>query len=259
MTEPSGSQVLSRGLEILDLLVHSREGLSADQLAIQLGLHRSSMYRYLNTLTATGYAERSSGGAFRCGSKILDLASFVLEKIDLRNIARPFLSALCERTQATVHLCRLHGSEVVYLDKIETERSLPIYSRVGGRAPAYCTGVGKALLSFVSPERLKRILAQTEFRRYTPKTLCGAEELCRELEDVRIKGYALDVGEHEEGIHCVAVPIFDFYGEPVAAISVTDVPRRIIERADELAGELRDVAEQISFHLGQRDGLAIER
>jgi IclR family KDG regulon transcriptional repressor len=258
VSDPNASTILTRGLEILEVLVYSRVGLSADQLAAQLGLHRSSIYRYLNALRAKGFAEKDAVGAFHCGWKVLDLAALALERIDLRSQARPFLSALCERTQATVHLCRLHGSEVIYLDKIETERSLPIYSRVGGRAPAYCTGVGKALLSFVSPERLKRILAQTDFRRYTPKTLCGPEDLCRELEHVRVRRYAVDRGEHEEGIYCVAVPIFDFYGEPVAAISVTDVPRRIMDRTDELARELGKAAEQISFLLGQRDGRLME-
>lgn len=252
VTEPNVSQILSRGLDILDALAHSREGLTAEGLGAQLGIHRSSVYRYLNCLTARALAEKGLAGTFHCGPRILDLASVVLERMDLRTKARPLLDDLCERTQATVHLCRLHGSEVIYLDKVETERSLPLHSRIGGRAPAYCTGVGKALLSFVSPERLKRILAQTQFQRYTPRTVRGPRELCEELEEIRANRFALDRGEHEEGIYCVAVPVFDFYGEPIAAISVTDVPRRIARRTEELAAELAATAEQLSFLLGQR-------
>ena len=249
----SCSRILERGLEILEHVARSRNGLSADELATAVGLHRSSVYRYLNSLSEKRYLRKTSQGVFTCGPGVLELAGVVLERMELRSVAKPFLVELCERTNATVHLCRLDGPDVVYLDKIETERSLPIHSRIGGRAPAYCTGVGKALLGFSSPERVTRVLAQTSFQAFTPNTVRDVGSLRQQLLEARERGYALDQGEHEEGIHCVAVPVFDFYGQPIAAVSVTDVPRRIGGRIRELVRQLERAAGQISSELGQSE------
>lgn len=112
-------------------------------------------------------------------------------------------------------------------DKVETNRSLPLYSRIGGRAPACCTGVGKALLAFFLPERLETVLGCICFKRFTASTITDREALLAGLSAVSERGYALDRGEHEAWICWVAAPIFDLYGEPVASLSVTDLARKI--------------------------------
>jgi DNA-binding IclR family transcriptional regulator len=243
--------VLKKGLELLELIAKSREGLNITQLEKATSMHRSTIYRYLNAFAAYGYLERFQGGRYRLGPKILELASLILDRLDIRDVARPLLIELSERTDATVHLCRLDGTEVVYLDKIETSRSLPLYSRIGARAPAYCTGVGKAILAFLPPERLERVLERINFRRYTPNTITNRADLLAELEATRKRGYAVDRGEHEEGIYCVAAPIFDLYGEPIASISVTDLARKISKREKWYAQMVLKTAQSISNALGQ--------
>lgn len=254
--EPSASRVLGRGLELLELVARSRRGLRVAEIEQAISLHRSSIYRYLNTLVSAQYLERGQGGRYRLGPKVLELAGLALEHLDIREVAHPLLIELSEAADATVHLCRLDGTEVVYLDKVETHRSLPLCSRIGGRAPAYCTGVGKALLAFLPFERLETVLTRIRFKRFTASTITDREALLLELSAVRERGYALDRGEHEEGIHCVAAPIFDLYGEPIASLSVTDLARKIQGNEECYARQVMRVARAISRALGgrQNDG-----
>ena len=249
--EPCASRVLCRALKLLELIARSRQGLRVVEIEHVVPLHRSSIYRYLNTFVSTRYLEKDKEGRYRLGPKVMELAGLALENLDIREVAHPLLIELSEAMDATVHLCRLDGTEVIYLDKVETHRSLPLYSRIGSRAPAYCTGVGKALLAFLPPERLKRTLARTRFRRFTANTIIGREELLAELSAVRERGYAVDRGEHEEGIYCVAAPIFDLYGEPIASISITDLARKIEGNEECYAREVLRVAQAISRSLGE--------
>ncbi len=233
----------------MEKIARARQGLSVQELEKEIELHRSSIYRYLSVLKESGYVKRENG-RYQLGFKVLELAFLLLDRLDIRKIAHPYLIELSEITQATVHLCQLDGAEVVYLDKVETSRSLPLYSRIGGRAPAYCTGVGKALLAFLPPKRLERVLGQITFKHYTDRTITDKERLLRELAETKRRGYALDKEEHEEGIQCVAAPIFGFTGEPIASISVTDIARKIVGKEKELAAEVVRIAKGISHAMG---------
>ncbi len=246
------SRIVLRGLTILEHLAESRDGLSVAQIADRVGLHRSSVYRYLSSLMEQEYVVKTSDGCYELGPRVLELATIVLERIDLRQVARPALIRLCEETSATVHLSQLNGTEVVYLDKVETSRTLPLHSRIGGRAPSYCTGVGKALLAHLHPEQLEQVLVRTELKRYTENTIVDPAALREELAAVHAAGHAVDRGEHEEDISCVAAPVFDYKGEVVVAISVTDIKRRMNGNEDWYAQRVRQVASEISHRLGYR-------
>ncbi len=198
------------------------------------------------------YVVRSDDSCYELGPRVLELATIVLERTDVRQLARSALIRLCEETEATVHLSQLNGSEVVYLDKVETSRTLPLHSRIGGRAPSYCTGVGKALLAHLHPEQLELILARLELNAFTDNTIVERGQLRRELASIRDVGYAVDSGEHEEGIHCVAAPVFDYKGEVVVAISVTDIKRKIQGNEDWYARMVKRAADEISHRLGYR-------
>ena len=246
------SRILFRGLAVLELLAKAPEGLPAQEIADAMDLHRSSIYRYLKVLVDQGYIAKSDEGRFTLGPRILELANLALERSDLRNEAHSDLIELCSLTGGTVHLCRLDEAEVVYVDKIETSRTLPLYSRIGGRAPAYCTGVGKVLLAHLHPEQLDRALTRTEFRRFTESTVTDAERLRDDLAKIVEQGYASDRGEHEEGVYCVAVPIFDLAGEAIASISVTDLKRKVEDNEEFYLRHAMDVASRISRRLGYR-------
>jgi len=250
MTKTSSSEVFRRGLELFESVAKSRHGMSIEELAKARGMHRSSVYRYVGPLLQAGYVQKGEDGRFHLGPKILELSSLALEKLDVRNIAHPLLIQLSEATNATVHLARLDGSEVVYLDKVETHRSLPIVSRIGSRAPVYCTGLGKAVLAFLPAERLNGVVSQLHFKRFTKNTIASVKELLKDLSLVREQGYALDNEEHEENISCVAFPVFDLYEEPIAAVSVTAVAREINGKRSWYIEQLKQVAEGLSRTFG---------
>ena len=197
-------------------------------------------------------------GRYVLGTRILELANLTLARIDLRNLAHSTLISLCEETEATVHLCRLDGAEVVYLDKIETSRTLPLYSRIGARAPAYCTGVGKTLLAYLHPDQLNRAIEETEFRKYTDETLTTADALRESLKLIRKQGFSVDRGEHEEGIFCVSVPLFDLSGDAVASISVTDLRRKVEGNEGFYLNKALEAATEISDKMGFRSKGAAE-
>jgi IclR family transcriptional regulator, KDG regulon repressor len=249
----ASSRILIRGLALLEMLAQEPTGYSAVEIADRMGLHRTSIYRYLNVLSDAGYITKAPSGRYVLGPKLLELANLSLQRSDLRTVAHPPLVELCSRTGGTVHLCRLDEAEVVYLDKVETSRSLPLYSRIGGRAPAYCTGVGKVLLAYLHPEQLERALRKTSFVAYTEATIIDASALRRRLRQIAEQGYALDCGEHEEGIHCVAVPIFDLASEVVASISVTDLRRKIEGRETHYLQHAQQAALVISRSLGYHE------
>ncbi len=199
-----------------------------------------------------GYIRTDGNGAYHLGNKILELGSHMLRRMPLREIAHPFLVKLSAETQKTVHLCVLDGAEVVYLDKVESQRSLPIISRIGSRAPAYCTGVGKALLSSLPSDQVVEILRKTPLVKRTETTITDPVQLLEELKQTRDRGYAIDNCEHEEGIKCFAAIIKGYGGETVGAISITGLKREFDDRrqAEELSEEVKRAAVAISQALG---------
>ena len=249
-------KILEKGLKLLEELAQSAEGETAAELAQVIGVHKTSVYRYLNTLLEMGYVRTDGNGAYHLGNKILELGSHMLRRMPLRETAHPFLVKLSAETQKTVHLCVLDGAEVVYLDKVESQRSLPIISRIGSRAPAYCTGVGKALLSSLPTDQVVELLRKSPLPKRTPTTITDPVQLLEELKKTRDRGYAIDNGEHEEGIKCFAAPIRGYGGETVGAISITGLKRELDDEteAEWLIAVLKKTAAEISQELGYRSG-----
>jgi DNA-binding IclR family transcriptional regulator len=143
--------------------------------------------------------------------------------------------------------------EVVYLEKLHGLHAVGLMtSRVGGRAPAYCTGLGKALLAYTDPRKVREYFEQNGLTRYSDTTIQNLDELMAHLEQIRCQGYAFDQGEHEAEVRCVAVPIFDTNGQAIAALSVSGPAGRLdpLETKSELIERTRESARNISARLG---------
>jgi len=246
------AKILAKGLRLLEELAQSAEGMTAVGLAESIGIHKTSVYRYLNTLLQAGYIQTNGDGRYHLGNKILELSSQLLRRMPLRETAHPFLVKLSAETQKTVHLCVLDEHDVVYIDKVESQRSLPMISRIGSRAPAYCTGVGKALLSSLPTDQVVSLLQGITLEKRTTTTITDPMQLLEELKVTAERGYAVDNGEHEEGIKCFAVTIRGYGGETVGAISITDLKREFdgAEEAETMIVALKKVVAEISRGLG---------
>ena len=246
------AKILAKGLNLLEVLAQSVEGMTAVELADSVGVHKTTAYRYLNTLLQGGYVDTDGDARYHLGNKILELGSQLLRRMPLRETAHPFLVKLSAETGKSVHLCVLDGPDVIYIDKVESQRSLPILSRIGSRAPAYCTGVGKALLSDLATDQIVALLSKSSLTKQTPTTITDPIKLLEEIKETADRGYAIDDGEHEEGIKCFAATIKGYGGASVGAISITGLKREFdsSEEAEKMISAVTETAAEISWALG---------
>ncbi|MFC7343418.1 IclR family transcriptional regulator [Saccharopolyspora griseoalba] len=245
------SQSLERGLAVLGALADGPRTL--DELAERLGVHKTTAMRLLRTLEAGRFVRREDVHRYRIGSALFDLAHRALEDLDARDVARPHLRRLGERSGHTVHLAMLDEDQVVYIDKVDSVHPVRMYSRIGRRAPVHCTAVGKVLVADLPATGRQRLAQRIGYPKLTDRTIDSPERFRAELERVARQGYAVDRSEHEDFTHCVAAPVRDHRGEAVAALSMS-VPKVILP-LDGLLGwldELRATADAISADLGRR-------
>lgn len=246
------SQSLDRGLRLLGVL--ARRASTLDDLAAELGVHKTTVLRLLRTLEAQHFVHRQGNRYYRLGSAVFDLAHRALEDRDVRRSAAAALAGLNARTGHTVHLATYEDGEVVYVDKYEGRHSVRMYSRIGRRAPLHCTAVGKVLVAALDPERRAKVAASLEYPCLTENTLPGADAYLAELRRVAAQGYAVDNAEHEDFVHCVAAPVQGPGGAVLAAVSLS-VPRVLLDFEGLLAllPDLRAAAREASVHSGWID------
>ncbi|MDR5694519.1 MAG: IclR family transcriptional regulator [Armatimonadota bacterium] len=247
-----------KALELLQAFTPDEPEFGVTDLATRLGMHKSTVFRLLMTLEAEKFVQRDhTTGKYRLGIKLFELGSLVQNLLELRKVARPYLEELQERCGETIHLAVLDEGQVLYVDKLESPKPIQMYSRVGRRAPAHCTGLGKVLLAYLPPEEVDAIIARNGLKRYTDKTITDPRKLHDHLALVRQRGYATDIGEHEELIRCASAPIWDHTGKVVAAVSITTIGVRFDpRRMDELVHLVRETTAQISYDLGYRQGMS---
>jgi DNA-binding IclR family transcriptional regulator len=214
-------QALDRAFSILDLLGESSIPMGLGEVADSLGLHKSTAHRFLMVLERHRMVDRTSSGKFRLGLRLFDYGNRAIDQYDLRDCAQRHLRKLVQEVEETAHLCVLENMHMVYIDKLEPERSVRMISRVGSTSPVHCTAVGKAILAAMAPEEANDIVKQLKLGKFTRKTLVTREALLQELPRTRRRGYAIDDEEREEGVRCVAVAILDGKESPVAAISIS--------------------------------------
>lgn len=195
-------------------------GIGVSELARRSKLSKSTAFRLLGMLERNGAVERA-GTNYRLGPLLHSLGSQVYSTAHdgIRNALTPYLAELYEATHQTVHLAVLHGTDVIYLNKLFGHRPLRSPSHIGGRVPAYCTGVGKVLLAF-NFENTELTLAQP-LSPWTPKTIIDPEKFRTALAKIRQDGIGYDDEESVIGLNCVAAPILGPNGRPIAALSIS--------------------------------------
>jgi DNA-binding IclR family transcriptional regulator len=239
---------VANALRLLEALaVMPEAGIS--ELAATLDLSKPAVDRLLVTLLLAGFAEQNPDNRkYRLTQKLVALANGIQSGLPLRELARPHLVGLAQRTRETVNLGVFVRGSIVYLDKIASDDLFSIEVKPGTTLPAYCTALGKAMLAFMPASRVEAYLQSINSSTvaYTSETITGRQELVDQLRQVRERGYANDLGEMLEDVRCVAAPVIDTRGEPIAAVSIT-VPRsRFDRRHGELAELVLETARQIS-------------
>ena len=251
-------QTIERVNDILDELAQGSQGISLGELSAKVGLPKGTTHRLLSSLMYYGFVRQDSKTRnYSLGFKLVELGSNLLDQLDLRQEAAPYLRELSERTKETVYLVVLARTEVVYIEKIEAEDAsivLRSTSKVGQRNAANSCSVGKALLALLPEEQLDELIAEMPFIQKTANTITDPSQLKEHLKLARARGYAIDDEESEEGIRCVAAPIRNDLGNAVAAISVSGPAVRVTRQKiqDTLKDEVMNTALKISRTLGFR-------
>jgi len=240
-----------RAMRVLEFLAHSKRGASVSNVSRGLALPKSSTYLLLKTLEQEGYLQRSAwSGKFYFGVRLVRLCRSALANLDLREVARPWLTNLMRQTGITVHLAVLEGNEAVIIDRISPPGSAAGADWVSRRLDVNCTGVGKALAACLPEEQFEQLITAQRFARHNDNTIVTVAGLKKELWKVREQGYALDDEEDEIGVRCVGVPVLDSKQQAVAAISVAGTTQLIpLERVESLATSLKQTASEISFQI----------
>lgn len=254
MAKEQVSSIL-RALQILECFMDSRTEWTLKALVEQLGLPTTTVFRQVSTLAERGYLEQDPvRKSYRPGPRLLLLSSAILGQSDLRRTARPELERLSEVARETINLSVLLEHEIFYLDKVETHRSIVCNTQVGSRVPAYATGSGKIMLAGQSPEYIDQYcqwMAEAA-RPLTENTITDPDQLRQALVLARTRGFAVDDGEIEEGLTCVAAPIYDMNQRVAAAVSISGPTYRMEEDWEMMIREVCQTAANISRLLGHR-------
>ncbi len=239
-------QSLAKGLKILNLLEHSRQGMGTTEVANQLDIDKSSASRLLHTLANYGFVEQDEATArYLLGPQLVTLGQRLLNRITLRDHARPYLYELVDKTGECAHLAIQAQRQALYIDQVESTAALRVESEIGTLAPLHCTALGKTLLAF------GEVRIPDELQPYTRRTVADRSSLAAQLEQTRKRGYAIDDEEYNYGVRCVAAAVYDHQGKLVGAVGISGPAGRVtLERIDEFGAVVKGVAGALSARLG---------
>jgi IclR family acetate operon transcriptional repressor len=242
----SGVQSLDRALLLLEKLADAGGSQRLAELEVATGLPLPTVHRLLQSLMHNGYVRQEASRRYTLGPRLIRLGESAARALGAW--AHPHLAGLVAEIGETANMAVLEGDAVVYVAQVPSAHSMRMFTEVGRRVPAHCTGVGKALLSELPDGEVLDLLRRTGMPASTPSTLTDPQSLLRELEKIRAQGWAADDAEQEVGVRCVAVPV---KGAPArTAISVSGPSGRItVGRVAHIAPVLQQVAERLSLDL----------
>ena len=224
------------------------EQLGISELARNCGLSKAASSRIVASLEKNGFLMKNKySGKYELGLSFLIYGSYARERNVLANSFDEALHHLAKKYSATAHLAALVDNEVIILNKISEGGFIYMSSRIGGSLSAYATATGKCILAFSNARDIDKYVTSVKLERITSKTITTPQQLYEELFKIKKLVYAVDDGETHEGLFCVASPVLDVNGKPIAAISVSG-------RKEILAAEEEIIAKEIAseIHLAMK-------
>lgn len=241
-----GIQSLARGLHILDLIANSGRSWSVTELAQALQVDKSSASRLVRTLASYGYLQIEPGTRrYTLGRRLYHIGWQMLNLMPIRQKARAYLHRLVQDTGECAHTAVFAESKALVIDDVETETTLRVVSGTGRMIPLHCTAVGKALLAFAE------VPLPHELQAFTPRTITSHDQLALHLAETFRRGYALDDEEFDEGIRCIAAPVYNHMGIAIAVIGISGPKVRLLDdKLEQLAAVVVRAAHELSLELG---------
>ena len=238
---------VGKALGVLDQVAEFGRPVRFGELLDQSKHPKATLYRFLQTLVSQrllAYDTRDQ--TYSLGIRLVRLAHAAWKQSTLAPVAAPFIAALAQEVGETIHLAQMDNGQVLFVGKRKTIDQFETLAQTGMVAPAYCTGVGKAILAYLPPERRQRALLQQAYLKYTPATHASAESLSVELNQIHADGVAFDREEHERGIISIAAPILTDGGNVIGALSIaTSTTRHSLKGLNSFRPALLHAAEKI--------------
>jgi IclR family KDG regulon transcriptional repressor len=218
----SGVQSLGRAFSILEEVARHREGIGLAELSKLVGLHNSTTFHLAKTMVSLGYMRQERDSKrYRVGRPLFALAASALDEIEMVNLATPVLEDLSRETGESGHFAVRMGDSVVVIARTSGPGAFQLTDRVGVVRPAHCTALGKIILASLRPDQLKRFLERVELKPSTPKSITEPAVLLREIAEIRRSAIAIDDGEFNAEVRCIAVPVYNFTGDVIGALGIS--------------------------------------
>jgi IclR family acetate operon transcriptional repressor len=238
-------KTLARGLMVLEKLAEAPDGLSITELAKTFEVDKGGMSRTLQTLSNYGFAEKDElTRKYSLGGQVVRLSRTLLNRMKLRETAKPYLQKLVDQTGECAHLAILANGEALYIDQEESSSALRVTTGVGTLAPLHCTALGKVFLAFTDypiPEKLQG---------YTIRTITDSSILRPHIDLINNQGYAMDDEEFNPGVRCIAVPVFDHRDHCIAAIGISGPTSRLpLENIGNVVKIVQEIGQTLSARL----------
>ena len=246
-------KAVDHAFDVLEAFNGKSDELGVTELSKALGLSKNNVFRLLATFELRGYIEQNKKTEnYRLGLKVFELGQIYKHQSGLLRQARPILKEMVAECDESAYIAIMRDGHVVYLDMIDTTKSIKVISRVGLRVPGYCTAIGKAQLAFESEDEIERLYEGKTLERFTKNTITDLGKLRAELQQITVDGEAIDTGEYEEEIKCVGVPIRDYTRRVVAGICISGPSFRMAKERmkKELSPLVHDAGMRISMKLG---------
>lgn len=244
---------VDKALIIIKLLAEKGRDMKLTEISEELDINKGTLHGLISTLKFHGFIDQDGKTQkYRLGLYLIELGDIASKSLDIIQITSPIIEEVSNKLQETVHIAKLDNFDVVYVDKKESKQSMRIYTSIGSRNPAYCTGVGKAMLAYLDEDTLNMLLPE-KVEKFTPNTVTDKEEFIKRLKLIKEKGYALDNEEFSVGLKCVAAPIFNHEGKAIYGLSVSGPSVRMTEeKVQESIKLIKLAAEKISRKIGYK-------
>lgn len=248
----SGVQSLARAFAIMEEIARNRDGIGLADLSKRVGLHNSTTFHLVKTLVSLGYVRQMPDSKrYRIGRPLFALAASALDEVEMVSLATPILEDLSRETGESAHFSVRMDDAVVVVARTGGKGAFQLNDRAGAVRPAHCTALGKIMLAALPVDQFERYLTRADLKAFTPKSITAVEPLRREVAEVRRTGLAIDDGEFDGEVRCVAVPVRDFSGQAIGAIGVSGpVWRLSIEALQKRARAVRAAAHRLSAEFG---------
>jgi DNA-binding IclR family transcriptional regulator len=247
-----GVQSLARAFAIMEEIARNRDGIGLADLSKRVGLHNSTTFHLVKTLVSLGYVRQMMDSKrYRIGRPLFALAASALDEVEMVSLATPILEDLSRETGESAHFSVRMDDAVVVLARTGGKGAFQLNDRAGAVRPAQCTALGKIMLAALPVDQFEQYLTRTDLAALTPKSITAAEPLRREIAEVRRTGLAIDDGEFDAEVRCIAVPVRDFSGQVIGAIGISGpVWRLSIEALQKRARVVRAAADRLSAEFG---------